>query len=160
MSLFLDIVIIGILSCLMMDLWQKLLKLTYNINPSDWKIIGRWFIFVVLKNKIYNPNIENENPFKNELAIGWVFHYFIAIMYSLTFFILMNNFLIFKANWFDGLLFGLATLIIPWFFMLPVLGKGFMASKTPRPLFISSLSIWSHVVIGVSIGHFYYLLEY
>ena len=63
MSLFLDVIIIGILSCLMMDLWQKLLKLTYNINPSDWKIIGRWFIFVVLKNKIYNPNIENETVF-------------------------------------------------------------------------------------------------
>ena len=86
MNFILDIIIVGILSCLMMDLWQRFLQLTYSINPSDWKIIGRWFIFVVLKNKIYNPNIDDETPFKNELAIGWIFHYFIAIMYSLTFF--------------------------------------------------------------------------
>ena len=160
MNIILDIVAVGILSCLFMDMWQRLLKLTYDINPSDWKIIGRWIIYVVLKQKIYNPNIENEPSYKNELEIGWVFHYFIAIMYSLTFFVLMKYFNVFQASWIDGLIFGLVTLIIPWFFMLPVLGKGFMASNTPRPVFISSLSIWSHVVIGISIGQFYYIFNY
>ena len=68
------IIVVGLLSCLAMDLWQRFLKLTYGINPSDWRIIGRWFIYVILKQKIYNPNIENEKPFKKELLIGWIFH--------------------------------------------------------------------------------------
>ena len=160
MILTFHIIFVGLLSCLVMDLWQRLLKLTYGINPSDWKIIGRWFIFLILKQKVYNPNIENEKPFKNELIIGWVFHYFIGIVYSLGFFVLMQFFDIFKANLIDGLIFGLVTLVIPWFFMLPVLGKGFLASKTPRPFFISSLSIWSHVAIGVAIGLFYKFFGY
>ena len=160
MILTFHIIFVGLLSCLVMDLWQRLLKLTYGINPSDWKIIGRWFIFLILKQKVYNPNIENEKPFKNELIIGWVFHYFIGIFYSLGFFVLMQFFDIFKANLIDGLIFGLVTLVIPWFFMLPVLGKGFLASKTPRPFFISSLSIWSHVAIGVAIGLFYKFFGY
>ena len=160
MILTFHIIFVGLLSCLVMDLWQRLLKLTYGINPSDWKIIGRWFIFLIIKQKVYNPNIENEKPFKNELIIGWVFHYFIGIVYSLGFFVLMQFFDIFKANLIDGLIFGLVTLVIPWFFMLPVLGKGFLASKTPRPFFISSLSIWSHVAIGVAIGLFYKFFGY
>ena len=138
-----------------MDLWQRLLKLTYGINPSDWKIIGRWFIYLVLKQKIYNPNIENESAYNNELMIGWIFHYFIGVVYSFGFFILMEYYNVFKATLIDGLIFGLVTLVIPWFFMLPVLGKGFLAMKTPRPLFISSLSVWSHVAIGIAIGLFY-----
>ncbi len=154
------IIIVGLLSCLVMDVWQRLLKLTYGINPSDWKIIGRWFIYLVLKQKVYNPNIENEEPYENELLIGWIFHYFIGIVYSLGFFILMKVYNIFEANLIDGLIFGLVTLVIPWFFMLPVLGKGFLALNTPRPFFISSLSIWSHVAIGVAIGLFFKLFGY
>ena len=94
------IIIVGLLSCLVMDLWQRLLKLTYGINPSDWKIIGRWFIYLVLKQKVYNPNIENEEPYENELLIGWIFHYFIGIVYSLGFFILMKAYNVFEANLF------------------------------------------------------------
>ena len=87
--------------------------------------------------------------------IGWIFHYFIGVVYSFGFFILMEYYNVFEATLIDGLIFGLVTLVIPWFFMLPVLGKGFLAMKTPRPLFISSLSVWSHVAIGIAIGLFY-----
>ena len=61
----LHIVFVGIFSCLVMDLWQRLVKLTYGINPSDWGIIGRWLIMLILKQKIYNPNIEKEKSYEN-----------------------------------------------------------------------------------------------
>ena len=35
------IIIIGILSCIAMDLWQRLLKLMINVSPSDWSVVGR-----------------------------------------------------------------------------------------------------------------------
>ena len=108
-----------------------------------------------MKRKIYNPNIENESAYNNELMIGWIFHYFIGVVYSFGFFILMEYYNVFEATLIDGLIFGLVTLVIPWFFMLPVLGKGFLAMKTPRPLFISSLSVWSHLASGIAIGLLY-----
>ena len=77
--------------------------------------------YLILKQKVYNPNIENEKPYKNELLIGWIFHYFIGVVYSIGFFILMKFYNVFEANLLDGLIFGLVTLVIPWFFMLPVL---------------------------------------
>ena len=83
------IVIIGIVSCLAMDMWQRLLKLLYDINPSDWGVVGRWFLLVVSRGKIYNPTIDEETPIKNELMIGWIVHYSVAILYSVFFFILL-----------------------------------------------------------------------
>ena len=156
----LHILFVGIFSCLVMDLWQRLVKLTYGINPSDWGIVGKWLIMLILKRKIYNPNIEKEKSYENELIIGWIFHYFIGILYSLVFFIMMYYFGIFKATFYYGLIFGLITVIIPWFIFLPILGKGVLASKTPRPFLICSLSVWSHVAIGTAIGLLFQLLGY
>ena len=34
-----------------------------------------------------NPNIENESAYNKELMIGWIFHYFIGVVYSFSFFI-------------------------------------------------------------------------
>ncbi|MDA9171139.1 DUF2938 domain-containing protein [Alphaproteobacteria bacterium] len=154
------ILFVGLLSCLVMDLWQRLVKLTYGINPSDWGVIGRWLIMLILKQKVLNPNIENEKPYKNELIIGWIFHYFVAILYSLAFFILIYYFEFLEASFYDGLIFGLITVIIPWFIFLPILGKGILAVKTPKPILVCSLSVWSHVAIGTPIGLLYQFLGY
>ena len=81
------IVIIGIVSCVVMDLWQRLLKLLYSINPSDWSVVGRWFVLVVSDRQIYNPTIDQVAPIKNELMIGWIVHYSVAILYSIFFYI-------------------------------------------------------------------------
>ena len=90
MELF-HIIIIGILSCFAMDLWQRILKLLFGINPSDWSVVGRWFVLLISKGKIYSPNIDNEAVIKNELSIGWLVHYGVAIMYSGAFFMLIKQ---------------------------------------------------------------------
>ena len=155
----LNIVIIGIISCLAMDIWQRLLKIMYNINPSDWAIVGRWYILLISKAKIYNPIIEEVPPIKNELKIGWAVHYTVAIMYSIFFFMLLK-YNICNASIFNGFFFGLLSVVVPWFFFMPVLGKGFLGLKTPSPFLSCSLAIGSHVVIGLSIGVLYQLFGY
>ena len=153
------IIFIGVISCLSMDLWQRFLKILFQINPSDWGVVGRWFVLFISKGKVYNPNIDNETPIKNELAIGWVVHYGVAILYSLVFFILYN-FQVLNASYIDGIIFGFVSVIIPWFFFMPLLGKGFLAFKTPSPVMACSLAIGSHVVIGLSIGFLFQIFGY
>ena len=153
------IVIIGIVSCLSMDMWQRLLKLLYDINPSDWGVVGRWFVLVVSRGKIYNPTIDEEVPIKNELMIGWIVHYSVAILYSVFFFILLK-YEICGASLMNGIIFGLISVIIPWFFFMPVLGKGFLGIKTPSPFLACSLAVGSHIAIGASIGGFYQIFGY
>ena len=60
----------------------------------------------------------------------------------------------------NGIIFGLASVVVPWFFFMPVLGKGFLGLKTPSPFLACSLAIGSHVVIGLSIGALYQLFGY
>ena len=155
----LNIVIIGIISCLAMDIWQRLLKIMYDINPSDWAIVGRWYIFLISKAKIYNPIIEEVPPIKNELKIGWAVHYTVAIMYSIFFYMLLKYNMC-NATMFTGFIFGLISVIVTWFFFMPILGKGFFGIKTPSPFLSCSLAIGSHVVIGSSIGVLYQLFGY
>ena len=139
MELF-HIIIIGVISCCAMDLWQRFLKFSFGINPSDWAVVGRWFILSISKGKIYNPDIDNEPVIKKELLIGWLVHYSVAILYSFVFFILIK-YEIFIASFFDGIKFGLLSVVIPWFFFMPILGKGFLAIKTPSPLLLSLIHI-------------------
>lgn len=153
------IVIIGIVSCVVMDLWQRLLKLLYSINPSDWSVVGRWFVLVVADRQIYNPRIDQVAPIKNELMIGWIVHYSVAILYSIFFYILLE-YGICTASLINGIIFGLISVIVPWFFFMPVLGKGFLGMKTPSPLMACSLAVGSHIAIGASIGGFYQIFGY
>ena len=153
------IIIIGILSCIAMDLWQRLLKLMINVSPSDWSVVGRWFILSITKGKVYNPNIDNESTLKNELLIGWIVHYSVAILYSLVFFILYK-YEVLNASYVDGIIFGLISVVVPWFFFMPILGKGFLASKTPAPFMACSLAVGSHVVIGLAIGLCFQIFGY
>jgi len=153
------IVIIGIVSCVVMDVWQRLLKLLYSINPSDWSVVGRWFVLVVSERQIYNPTIDQATPIKNELMIGWIVHYSVAILYSIFFYILLE-YGICSASLINGIIFGLISVVVPWFFFMPVLGKGFLGMKTPSPLMACSLAVGSHIAIGASIGGFYQIFGY
>ncbi len=153
------IVIIGIVSCVVMDLWQRLLKLLYSINPSDWSVVGRWFVLVVSERQIYSPTIDQVAPIKNELMIGWIVHYSVAILYSIFFYILLE-YGICSASLINGIVFGLISVVVPWFFFMPVLGKGFLGMKTPSPLMACSLAVGSHIAIGASIGGFYQIFGY
>ena len=153
------VVIIGIASCVVMDVWQRLLKLLYSINPSDWSVVGRWFVLVVSDRQIYNPTIDQVAPIKNELMIGWIVHYSVAILYSIFFYILLE-YGICTASLINGIIFGLISVIVPWFFFMPVLGKGFLGMKTPSPLMACSLAVGSHIAIGASIGGFYQIFGY
>ena len=153
------VVIIGIASCVVMDVWQRLLKLLYSINPSDWSVVGRWFVLVVSERQIYNPTIDQVAPIKNELMIGWIVHYSVAILYSIFFYILLE-YGICTASLINGIIFGLISVVVPWFFFMPVLGKGFLGMKTPSPLMACSLAVGSHIAIGASIGSFYQIFGY
>ena len=153
------VAIIGIASCVVMDVWQRLLKLLYSINPSDWSVVGRWFVLVVSDRQIYNPTIDQVAPIKNELMIGWIVHYSVAILYSIFFYILLE-YGICSASLINGIIFGLISVVVPWFFFMPVLGKGFLGMKTPSPLMACSLAVGSHIAIGASIGGFYQIFGY
>ena len=155
-----DPIIAGIVCCIAMDVWQRILFLTFNIPPTNWSITGRWFMMLISKKIIFNQNLDYENPVKYELQIGWVFHYWVAIIYGFAYYFLLAVFDILDTSILSGLIFGLISVIVPWFFYLPVTGKGFMGNKTPNPTLTILLSTSSHVVVGVFLAIGFSFLGY
>jgi hypothetical protein len=155
-----DPIIAGIVCCIAMDVWQRILFLTFNIPPTNWSITGRWFMMLISKKIIFNQNLDHENPVRYELQIGWAFHYWVAIIYGFAYYFLLAVFDILDTSILSGLIFGLISVIVPWFFYLPVTGKGFMGKKTPNPTLTILLSTSSHVVVGVFLAIGFSFLGY
>tara|TARA_B100001093_G_scaffold482363_1_gene513945 strand:+ start:1830 stop:2315 length:486 start_codon:yes stop_codon:yes gene_type:complete len=155
-----DPIIAGIVCCIAMDVWQRILFLTFNILPTNWSITGRWFMMLISKKIIFNQNLDHENPVRYELQIGWAFHYWVAIIYGFAYYFLLAVFDILDTSILSGLIFGLISVIVPWFFYLPVTGKGFMGNKTPNPTLTILLSTSSHVVVGVFLAIGFSFLGY
>ena len=155
-----DPIIAGIVCCIAMDVWQRILFLTFNIPPTNWSITVRWFMMLISKKIIFNQNLDHENPVRYELQIGWAFHYWVAIIYGFAYYFLLAVFDILDTSILSGLIFGLISVIVPWFFYLPVTGKGFMGNKTPNPTLTILLSTSSHVVVGVFLAIGFSFLGY
>jgi hypothetical protein len=95
--------------------------------------------------------VAQRDAMKNELVIGWSFHYLIAIFYAGLYFVFFN-FGIIGFNFLDGLIFGVISVIVPWFFFMPAMGAGIMANKMPNPRLACTLALAAHGVFGISLG--------
>ena len=155
-----DSIFAGIFCCIAMDIWQRILFLTLDIPPSNWSSAGRWLIMLISKKIFFNKNLDNENPIRYELQIGWVFHYCVAIGYGFAYYFFLTVFDVFDTSIFSGFIFGLISVVIPWFFFLPVTGKGFMGNKTSNPNLTKLLSTCSHVVLGIFLAVGFSFLGY
>ena len=155
-----DSIFAGIFCCIAMDVWQRILFLTLDIPPSNWASAGRWLIMLIDKRIFVNQNLDNENPVRYELQIGWIFHYCVGIGYGFAYYFFLTVLDIFDTSIFSGFIFGLISVIIPWFFFFPVTGKGFMGNKTPNPNVTKLLSTCSHVVLGIFLALGFSFLGY
>ena len=88
-----------------------------------------------------------------------MFHYWVAIIYGYAYYFLLAVDIL-DASILSGLMFGLISVIVPWFFYLPITGKGFMGNKTPNPTLTKLLSTSSHVVVGIFLAIGFSFLGY
>ena len=149
------ILAVGVLSCVCFDIWQRLLVVLFKIPTSNWAIVGRWLVLGVTKGLWLNPNLISFPAFPNELKIGWVFHYFVAIIYAIIFFLLAHFFESVEFNWLSGLIFGMLSVIVPWFFFMPATGSGFLALRSENPTLACFLAFCAHSVFGLAMGIFF-----
>ena len=146
-----QILIVGVGACAIFDLWQRVFQKLTAIPPSNWAIVGRWSISLVTNGQLIACNLESQAKRKNELAVGWFVHYSVAIGYAAVYAWLMHA-TILQAGLIDGLIFGVISVAVPYFFFLPCLGKGMLARLTPNPLLVCGLALMMHSIFGVSIG--------
>jgi hypothetical protein len=149
--LVIQIVIVGVVACATFDLWQRLFQALTVVPSTNWAMVGRWGLGLITKGQLIARDLESQAERKNELAVGWLIHYGVAIGYAAVYAWLMHT-TILQAGFIDGLIFGVISVAVPWFFFLPCLGKGMLARLTVNPPLVCGLALMMHSLLGVSIG--------
>ena len=105
---------------------------------------------MVSRGVIFNPQISDAMPIAHEVKIGWTFHYLIAVIWAVVFYIFFISYPLLDLSYRNGLLFGALTTIAPLFIFMPFTGQGVLARKTDTPYLTSLILLARHSVFGLA----------
>ena len=142
-----NVVFIGVGATAALDLWLVALK-RLGVPTGSFALIGRWVAYMA-RGRFSHASIAKAEPVRNELAIGWVTHYAVGIVFAAVLATLQGSGWMQQPTLVPAFLTGVATVVMPLFVMQPAMGSGFAASKTPAPLKNCARSVTNHAVFGV-----------
>jgi len=125
-------VAIGIGATLLMDIWNQFLKRAFGIPSLNYCLLGRWASHIPA-GTIRHTSIASAQPKPFECALGWIAHYSIGVGLALVFVLFLSGNWIIRPTLAPALLYGIATVVFPFFILQPSVGFGIASSKAPRP---------------------------
>jgi Protein of unknown function (DUF2938) len=143
-------VAIGIGATLLMDFWNLFLKRAFGIPSLNYCLLGRWLRHMSGGTfRHASINAASQKPF--ECTVGWVAHYTIGVVFAMVFVVLASGDWLTRPTLLLALLFGIGTVVFPFFILQPSLGLGIAASRTPKPMQARLKSLVTHTVFGVGL---------
>jgi len=149
--IIIEIILMGVLATLFMDLLAGFLvkrKIIYSFIDSE--SIGRWFLYM-FRGKFIHKNIHKTPSLKNEKLWCFISHYLIGVVLAGIYLLLELKIPIIRNIVWFALVFGIATVFFPWFWLLPSIGLGFMASKSSSRLLIIKTNLVNHTNFGLGL---------
>jgi uncharacterized membrane protein YagU involved in acid resistance len=142
--------VIGIGATLVMDLWNLVLKRAFSIPSLNYCLLGRWLRHLP-GGTLRHASIAaaSQKPF--ECTVGWVAHYTIGIVFALGLVVLTSGEWLARPTLLPALLYGIGTVVFPFFILQPSLGLGVAAARTPKPTQARLKSVVTHTVFGVGL---------
>jgi hypothetical protein len=119
--------------------------------------VGRWFLYM-LRGTLIHRDIQKTPPLKGEKLWGIISHYAIGIVLAGIYLLLEIILPIVRDQIWMPLLYGIATVFLPWFWLLPSIGLGFMASKSSNQSLIIRANLINHTNFGL--GMFIWILSF
>lgn len=141
---------VGIGATLVMDIWNLFLKQTFGIASLDYCLLGRWLRHIpggTLRHA--SISAATRKPF--ECTVGWIAHYTIGVVFALAFVAVASSAWLARPTVLPALLYGIATVVFPFFILQPSLGLGIAASRAPSPSRARLKSLATHSVFGVGL---------
>lgn len=148
-NLAINMIVSGVFATVVFDIWQRLLQAATGIPPTNWGIVGRWFGHIP-RGRLVHESMADAAPVANEAVLGWFMHYLIGIGYGVVYVGMMVA-LFDGPTLLNGFLFGLASVVVPWFMFQPCLGLGFMGSRAPNPNIPRYTALAAHCLYGVAL---------
>ena len=141
---------IGIGATLVIDLWNLCLKRTFGIPSLSYCLLGRWLRHM-LEGTIRHASITAAPQKPLECTVGWIAHYTIGVVFALVFVVLTSGDWLARPTLLPALLYGIGTVVFPFFILQPSFGLGIAASRTPKPTQARLKSLVTHTVFGVGL---------
>jgi hypothetical protein len=141
---------IGIGATLVMDLWNLFLKRTFGIPSLNYCLLGRW-VRHMPGGTLKHANITAAPQKPLECTVGWIAHYTIGVVFAFVFVVLTSGDWLARPTVLPALVYGIGTVVFPFFVMQPSLGFGIAASRTPNPTQARLKSLVTHTIFGVGL---------
>ena len=141
---------IGVGATLVMDLWNLFLERTFGIPSLDYCLLGRWLRHMP-GGTLRHASIAAAPRKPLECTVGWFAHYSIGVVFALVFVVLASGDWLARPTLIPALLYGVGTVVFPFFILQPSLGLGIAASRAPRPSRARLKSLVTHTVFGVGL---------
>ena len=139
----------GIGATALMDAWLLVLA-RLGLPSASFALIGRW-VGHMPRGRYVHPAIAQAAPVRGELALGWLTHYAVGILYAALLALALGRGWLLQPTLAPALAFGLLTVAAPWFVMQPAMGLGIAAAKTPAPRQNRLRSLANHAVFGAGL---------
>ena len=141
---------IGVGATLLMDIWNAFLKRAFGIRSLDYCLLGRW-IRHMPAGTFRHASIAAAERKPRECAVGWLAHYSTGITFALLFVALVSGRWLARPTVLPALLYGIATVVFPYFLLQPSLGLGIASSRAPNPAQARLKSLATHTVFGLGL---------
>ncbi len=141
---------IGIGATLIMDLWNLFLKRAFGIPSLNYCLLGRWLRHMPA-GTFRHASITTASQKPSECAVGWIAHYTIGVMFALVLVLLTSGDWLARPTLLLALLYGIGTVVFPFFILQPSFGLGVAASRTPKPMQARLKSLMTHTVFGLGL---------
>ena len=153
--ILIEAILSGIWATFFMDSMAKILTRRGLIHPFiNPEAIGRWFLYMC-KGKFAHEDINLTPALKNERTWSHISHNLIGIVLAGIYSLLAINHHGVGENVWMSLVYGIITVVLPWFWLLPSIGLGVMAKKSTRRNLILRTSFINHTNFGVGLSVWY-----
>jgi len=149
--IFIEMILMGIFATFFMDfLAGFLVKKNVIHSFIEPEVIGRWFLSM-FKGKFIHKDIHKTPAINNEKLWCFLSHYLIGIVLAGIYLFLELKVQAIRDQMWMSLIFGITTVLLPWIWMLPSMGLGFLASKSPNKSRIIRTNLVNHTNFGLGL---------
>jgi hypothetical protein len=145
----LSAVVIGLGATLLMDVWNLLLKGLLGVPSLNFCFVGRWLLHIP-DGKFAHLSIGEAPAKRFECAIGYAAHYSIGVILAIGFVAVSGSWLR-APTLLPALLYGIVTVVFPFFILQPAMGLGVASAKAKNPLQARVKSLATHSVFGAGL---------
>jgi hypothetical protein len=143
-------IVIGLGATLLTDIWNLGLKIFFGIPSLNFCLLGRWMLHMP-SGIFVHASIAAAPTKALECLVGRTAHYTIGIVLAWAFLVLVPGAWLTRPTLLPALVYGIGTVVFPYFIMQPSFGLGMAGANTPRPLQTRLKSLMTHTVFGIGL---------